>query len=53
MGEHFHTDIVAVLTAGISAIIVIHLIRFAATPLAKRNDMLGTVGKAMGGLVTY
>lgn len=53
MKDHFHSDVVFVILAGVSAIVVINLTRLAVAPLATRDDWMGKLGRAIGGLVTY
>lgn len=53
MNEHFHTDIVAFMTIGISALIFFNLWRFAAGQMAKQRGTIGSLGKSAGALVTF
>lgn len=52
MHPHFHSGIVAVLFAGVSAIVVFNLVRFSAAKLAE-NPSTEKLGKTMGSLVTF
>jgi hypothetical protein len=52
MQPHFHSGLVAVLFAGVSAIVVMNLVRFAAAKLVQ-NDSTETIGKTVGALVTF
>jgi hypothetical protein len=49
---HVHTGIVEVAFAGLSAILVIHLLRFLAAQMVDSKSLSG-VGKALGGLVSF
>lgn len=52
MQEHVHTGFVSFVFAGISAIVFIHFLRFAAAKMAD-TDKLAGFGKALGGVVTF
>jgi len=54
MQQHVHTGVMAVLFAGISAVVVINVTRIVAAKAAT-SDRPGvqTVGKAVGALVTF
>lgn len=49
---HVHTGVVEFVFAGVSAIVFIHLVRAVATHLSN-TQAFGTVGKSLGGLVTF
>lgn len=51
MKEHWHTSVDAILFAGISAIIVINLVRIIAAKAASRGGTLGQIGQSLGALV--
>ena len=53
MRDHFHSDLVFVLLAGVSAIVVINGIRFLSAPFVTRDDVAGKVARAAGALVTF
>lgn len=50
---HFHFGVEAVLFAGLSAIVVINLLRLGLAPIASRDDRLGTIGKSAAALVHF
>lgn len=50
---HWHSSIEDVILYGVSAIIMINLIRFGAAKLAKVDGPVGTIGHAAGALVTF
>jgi hypothetical protein len=50
---HWHFSAENVLFAGISAIIVINLTRFAAAKMAAQPGVVGTIGNAIGATVTF
>lgn len=52
MSDHVHTGFVSFVFAGISAIVFIHLMRFAAAKMANTDKMAG-FGKALGGVVSF
>lgn len=52
MQEHIHTGAVAFLFAGLSAIILIQLLRIGAGEMVK-NQRLEPVGKVVGSLVHF
>lgn len=54
MNQHFHTDIAFVVTAGISAILVINGIRFLAAWMAtKDNALVSSIGAGVGATVHF
>ena len=52
MNDHVHTGVVTALYVVVVAIVGINLVRFGAAWLAN-HDQTATVGKAVGGLVTF
>lgn len=52
MQGHTHTGFFAFLFAGVSAIVLINLIRFAAAAMLE-HDGTKTLGKTVGALVTF
>lgn len=52
MSDHVHTGVVSFVFAGVSAIVFIHLLRFAAAKMANTDSMAG-FGKALGGVVSF
>jgi hypothetical protein len=54
MQQHVHTGVMAVLFAGVSAVVVINVTRIVAAKAASSDRPgLQTVGKAVGALVTF
>lgn len=54
MQNHFHTDAVQLGITALAVIIVFHMIRIGGGLLAdSKTPILATVGKGMGGLVTF
>lgn len=53
MKEHVHSDIVAVLFAGVSAIIVINVTRAGAAYLSSKGGTAAKVGDTIGALVHW
>jgi hypothetical protein len=53
MTEHFHVSIDAVLVYGISAIIVINLLRILFAKMAQLPGPVGAIGVSLGALVHF
>lgn len=53
MQPHFHFNGDAVLFAGLSAIVVINLLRWLFGWLAQRGGTLGSIGAGLGGMVHF
>ena len=51
--DHFHSGVDSVLLYGVSAIIVINLVRIGAGKLAAQPGVVGQIGSAIGGLVHF
>ena len=51
--DHFHAGIDSIALYGISAIIVINLVRIGAGKLATQHGPLGEIGSSIGGLVHF
>ena len=52
MNPHFHSGIVAVLFAGISAVVVFNLARYGAAKMVE-NPSTEKLGKTIGSLVSF
>lgn len=52
MRPHLHTDFVSFLFAGASALVLFHLLRFAAAQLAE-NERTASAAKVIGSLVEF
>lgn len=52
MRPHIHTDFVSFAFAGLSAIVMLHLLRFAAAQMAE-HDATRPAAKVLGSLVTF
>lgn len=52
MSDHVHTGVVSFVFAGVSAIVFIHLLRFAAAKMSN-TDSMSSFGKALGGVVSF
>jgi hypothetical protein len=53
MTEHYHSDLIAFLFAGVSAVLFINLLRLVCAPIATRDDVLGSIGRSAGALVHF
>lgn len=53
MQFHVHTGLEFVLLSGVSAILVIHMLRFLAAWLVTLNGLAGSLGRGIGGVVTF
>lgn len=53
MQTHWHFSIENVVYTGLSAIVVIHLIRFAAAQFVKQGGGIGQLGEAIGAVVNF
>jgi hypothetical protein len=52
--NHFHTDAVQLAITALGVIVVMQLIRIVGTQMAdSKTPLLATLGKGMGGLVTF
>jgi hypothetical protein len=53
MERHFHTNFESVLFAGLSAIVVINVIRIGAAWLGKQGGLAAKIGQGAGALVHF
>lgn len=53
MKQHVHSDLIAVLFAGVSAIVVINVTRAGAAYLSSKGGTLAQVGDTIGALVHW
>lgn len=52
MSAHWHTGIDHIIIYGLSAILVINLLRLAAVQLATQPGIFGSIGRSVGALVS-
>lgn len=53
MRPHYHATVEHILLYGVSAIIVINLVRIASAKLGAQPGVIGQIGKSTGALVTF
>jgi hypothetical protein len=53
MRDHYHATIEHILLYGVSAIIVINLVRIGAAKLGTMDGAMGAAGRSIGALVTF